>query len=447
MDEEEQRRQRRREKRVAREEYLKKHWPERWAEQQERRREQNLERSRGASSISPEQRAAKQRERERQRRYLDQHPERRAQTERESRDRWALANPEAARERSRRQSQRAMEQDPERLRRWQADNAERENAKAREQSRRRARLKQLKLPRRAVHRSYAAEKRANAAAAEAFFQRQRSGSERDRLRREATRPHERAQQRRRQEADAPPPLALMERLAARVGSEQERSRLAGELYEEWLFRRQLPSLLARFGKRHEQGVLLEVRMDQGARKEAGKTPLDEEQEVLGRIEARVLTHDLTPEQQRIFERVRNRATAHRTAQLVEIRVHLEQAPAVQELKRRLPAIVAERRPLHEPGVRQSLALEQAERMRRGAAPLDIEREVTRRIEAAVIRDDLSPRDRETIEQLQEARAHARSAQRDPSYPKPPAARAPAASMRTAPLEAHGVERQDASRGR
>lgn len=454
------RRQRAADKRAARERYMREHWPERWAEQQERERAQRQQHyANNREAILARQKELRQqrleqdpegvraRERARDRAYLERHPERVAETKKASRDRRSLEDPEAAREGSRKQSQRALEQDPDRIRRWRDENRGREDAKAREQSRRRTRLKQLRLPPRKVHRVTAAAKRANEAAAESFFQRRWSGPEKDRLRREAAPPHERARHRRAHEADAPPPLALMERLAARVGSEQERSRLAGELHEEWLFRRELPELLARFGKRHEKEVQREVRMDQAGRQVAGKTPLDEEQEILGRIEARVLEHNLTPEQQQVFQRVRARAAAHRSEQLVEIHEHLEQAPVVQELKRRLPAIVAERRPLHEPGVRQSLALEQAERMRRGAAPLDIEREVTRRVEAAVIRQDLSPRDRETIEHLQAARAHARSAQRDPSYPMPPVPRAPAVPTQGAAAASHQTGRQDARRGR
>lgn len=460
MDAEE-RRRRAAEKRAARKRYLREHWPERWAEQQERARQQRREYyANNREAIREQQNQRRQRlleqdaervreqERARRRTYLEQHPERVAETQQSSRDRRSLENPEAARERSRRQSARAIEKDPDRIRRWRDENRERENAKAREQSKRRTRLRQLGLPPRHVHRVTAAAKRANETAAEAFFQRRWSGREKDRLLREAPSPYERARARRSHEADAPPPLALMHRLAARLGSEQEHARLAAELHEEWLFRRELPALIARFGKRHEKDVQREIRMDQAGRKVGGKTPLDEERELLGRIEARVLTYDLTPEQQRIFERVRDRATAHRTAQLAEIHDHLEQAPAVQELKRRLPAIIAERRPLHEPEVRQALALEQAARMRRGAAPLDIEREVTRRIEAAVIRHDLTPRDRETIEHLQAARAHARAAQRDPSYPQPPIAGAAApAPARGAPPSSHGLERQDTSPSR
>lgn len=456
MDDDE-RRRRAAEKRAARDRYMREHWPERWAEQQERNRAQrrqhyvnNQEEIRGRQKELRQQRleqdplSVREQERARDRAYLERHPERVAEIKKTSRDRRSLETPEAALERNRRQSQRSLDKDPDRIRRWREENREREAAKSREQSKRRTRLKQLQLPPRQVQRVPAAAKRANKSAAESFFQPRWSEPEKARLRREAPPPHERARQRRSQEADAPPPLALMERLTARIGSEQERSRLAGELYEEWLFRRELPELLARFGKRHEKEVQREVQMDQAGRKVGGKTPLDEEQEILGRIEARVLAHNLTPAQQQIFERVRARAAADRTAQLLEIHEHLEQAPVVQELKRRLPAIVADRRPLHEPSLRQSLAVEQAERMRRGAAPLDIEREVTRRVEAAVIRQDLSPRDRETIEHLQAARAHTRSAQRDPGYPKSRAPQAPAAP---APSRSHGADRQEASLSR
>ena len=130
---------------------------------------------------TPEQR---EHDRRRLRAFHEQHPEK----SREYRDRWRAKNPERAREVSRRSASawrdRNAEQervrnretaaqrradDPEINRRYYQANLERERERGRESSRQRARLKKAGLPPRTIHKTYAAEKRANQRAAEEFF--------------------------------------------------------------------------------------------------------------------------------------------------------------------------------------------------------------------------------------------------------------------------------------
>lgn len=261
-------------------------------------------------------------------------------------------------------------------------------------------------------------RRVSDAQAQAFFARHRSAEQLEQARAERPGPHTRLRMLRSREAEAPVPIALNDRLAARAGSAPERQRLARELYEEWALRRRLPELFEERGKRYAGEAIRDVQMDQAARREAGRAPLDEESAVLGRLEQLVLEHGLTEQEQVIFHRIRERSVERHAEQLREVWQRREQAPIVQDLRRRLPGIIEQRRPLHEPGIRQQIALEQAERSRRGSAPLDSEREVTRRVERAVIAHDLSPRDRETLETLRAARTQ-RTRERSSHEPTSP----------------------------
>lgn len=436
MDEAE-RRQRAAGKRAARERYLREHWPERWAEQQERRRaeqqryyannrqairapEDERQQARRGVRAREEPAGRTQEPRPEQRRLHATERGRRAPEHGEARARylqehwpqqWAELQAIEQGTRSWRQSEEALN------RRAAATFARRARRAGREvepvaravrpapveQYKRRARMKQLTLPTPTARQTNDEARRTNESLANEFFGRNRTEAERTQLQAEAPTPTARARRQREQEAVAPP-LRMMQRLGANVGGEQQRKRLAGELYEEWLFRRELPALIERWGARYEQGVLLEVQLDQAGRKLVGKAPLNEEREVPRRVEARVLQHHLTPEQQVILDRIRGRSVAQRQESLREIREHLAQAPAVQDLKRRLPGIVAKNSPFREPGIRHEVEVEQVARAQRGAKPLDVEHEVSQRVEQAVIRHDLSPRDRETLVTLRAARA-------------------------------------------
>lgn len=379
------RRERAAAKRAARERYMRENWPERWAEQQERNRARRREHYARKPLRDPERARANKRTYASNNRESIRDPEdaqsqrgpqwgrrsrateieerrHRAPEEGQARDRylhdhwpqqWAELQAVEHGTNSWRLAEQHQAQRAEAALQRRANRAGREaNAFTRpirqapvEQYKRQARMKELPLPAPTARRAHSADRRANEDRAHEFFTRERSPVEKAQLRSEAPPPSARARMRRAQEADAPVPLAVMERMAARVGSEQERQQIAGELHEEWLFRRNLPTLFARSGPRHEKDVLREVQHEQIGRKLAGKTPLDEEREVLARLEARVLEHDLTPEH------------------------------------------------------------------------------------------------------LQAARAHARSAHRDPSYPQPPAPHTTATPARAAAPSPHCADRQDASRGR
>uniref|UniRef100_UPI001C304736 hypothetical protein n=1 Tax=Streptomyces sp. GbtcB7 TaxID=2824752 RepID=UPI001C304736 len=70
-------------------------------------------------------------------------------------------------------------------RRWYQQNLERERARTREAAQLRRRLTKLGLPPRKTHKTYAADRRKNAAEADAFFSRPRKKPEQARLRSES----------------------------------------------------------------------------------------------------------------------------------------------------------------------------------------------------------------------------------------------------------------------
>lgn len=147
-----------------------------------RAREHKRERQRQRwANRTPEQR---ERDRRRLRTFHELHPEK----SREYKNRWRAKDPENAREVSRRSAaawrdrhaerdraknreaaaQRRAD-DPDINRRYYQANLERERERGREASRQRARLKKAGLPPRAIHKTYAAEKRANQREADEFF--------------------------------------------------------------------------------------------------------------------------------------------------------------------------------------------------------------------------------------------------------------------------------------
>lgn len=340
--------------------------------------------------------AERKRERQREygRRYFERHPERKLESGRQSAARWRDANPDEARARNRQASAENREKDPERYRRWYEANLERERARGRETSRRRNRLQQLGLPPRRVPRAFAADKRANANAAEAFFGRDWSSEAATIARKEA--PQLLARQRFLASRDPVPP-ELIARFKATTNTIREG-------YEEFELQRRLPEIIERRGPLHAYAVREEVRMDQVARKINGKPPLDTEHEIKVRIATRVIDKSLTPLEQEVYDRIlAKRARASETAR-AEIRTRFKEAASVQDLNRRLPAIIDRNRHRHEAGVREQLAKEAAARARAGGTPVDLEAEVDRRVAAAVIQHDLDPADREILSQLREAAA-------------------------------------------
>lgn len=134
-------------------------------------REQERERAREFRRNNPE--AVK----EYQRRYREKHPDRVAEQSRRASQKWRDTNAEAAREKQRQDAAARRERDPDGFRAWYQANLERERERGREASRRRSRLKQLGLPPRRIQRVYAADRRANAAAADEFFTRRRDRAE------------------------------------------------------------------------------------------------------------------------------------------------------------------------------------------------------------------------------------------------------------------------------
>ncbi|MGA6129133.1 MULTISPECIES: hypothetical protein [unclassified Microbacterium] len=109
--------------------------------------------------------------REYQARYKERHPERAAEGARRRSQAHRDRYPEQTRERERADAARRREADPDQFRRWYQQNLERERKRGREAAQLRRRLTKLGLPPRKIHKTYAADRRKNEAAADAFFSR------------------------------------------------------------------------------------------------------------------------------------------------------------------------------------------------------------------------------------------------------------------------------------
>ncbi|MFI8634198.1 hypothetical protein ACIGEP_16565 [Microbacterium sp. NPDC077663] len=109
--------------------------------------------------------------REYQARYKERHPERAAEGARRRSQAHRDRYPERTRERERADAARRREADPDQFRRWYRQNLERERKRGREAAQLRRRLTKLGLPPRKIHKTYAVDRRKNAAAADEFFSR------------------------------------------------------------------------------------------------------------------------------------------------------------------------------------------------------------------------------------------------------------------------------------
>lgn len=146
------------------------------------RKRQRLERNARARARYPEIRDAAiergrqfrrehpEKAREYRRRYKERHPERVAATLQRFRD----AHADELRERQRLAAAARRTANPDGYKDWYQRNLEEQRARGRNAARLRSRLKALGLPPGRMHRTYAADRRANDAAADEFFQRRRS---------------------------------------------------------------------------------------------------------------------------------------------------------------------------------------------------------------------------------------------------------------------------------
>lgn len=206
--------------------------------------------------------------REYQARYKAKHPERAAENRRRAVQAYRDKNPEQTRERQRAEAARRREADPDQFRRWYQQNLERERARTREAGQLRRRLTKLGLPPRKIHKTYAADRRKNAAAADEFFSRDRRKNDRIRIRSEsfeALPGHRAAVEFRARYLAA----GALEKAAAR-----DRETRAREIVD--AARRSLPA------KRVER-ITEEVRMDSVARQLRGAAPFNIDAEVQRRV--------------------------------------------------------------------------------------------------------------------------------------------------------------------
>lgn len=212
------------------------------------RREQERDRARKYRKEHPD------KVREYQRRYREKHPEKAREQSIHGSQRWRDKNAEQVREAARAAAANRRSQNPEGYQRWYAANLERERARGREASRLRSRLKQLDLPPRRVERVYAADKRANAAAANEFFARRRTAKERAAIQRE------------------PRPTISKGHQATLDARRRLQSRDAR-------FTAMMPVIAEAYLADHSARLREEIRLDSVARQLRGKEPYDVEAEV------------------------------------------------------------------------------------------------------------------------------------------------------------------------
>lgn len=208
------------------------------------RKRQRLERNARARARYPEirdaaiergrqfRRAHPEKAREYRRRYKERHPERVAATLRRYRD----AHAEELRERQRLAAAARRTSNPDGYKDWYQRNLEEQRARGRNAARLRSRLKALGLPPGHMHRTYAADRRANDAAADEFFRRRRSADLRAAIATEADNPDKleipgTIEARRRQLTRVQPAIYIQERIrmATRSGEHRRRTQeLAAE---------------------------------------------------------------------------------------------------------------------------------------------------------------------------------------------------------------------------
>lgn len=286
------------------------------------RKRQRLERNARARARYPEIRDAAiergrqfrrehpEKAREYRRRYKERHPERVAATLRRYRD----AHAEELRERQRLAAAARRTANPDGYKDWYQRNLEAQRARGRNAARLRSRLKALGLPPGHMHRTYAADRRANDAAADEFFQRRRSVDLRATIATEADNPDmleipATIEVRRRQLSRVTSPISARERIrmATRSGeylrrarelAAQERAAAIKERRDADLQRvkqaheaaRQSildsrPAIYESHRRRHLARVREEVRMDSIARELRSLPAYDVDTETVRRLQA------------------------------------------------------------------------------------------------------------------------------------------------------------------
>jgi len=208
-----------------------------------------------------------------QRRYRDKHPDRVADQSRRATQKWRDTNALTAREKDRSAAASRREANPDQFRDWYNANLERERARSRDASRLRSRLKALGLPPRKMTKVYAADKRANTAAADKFFERRRSAADVAAARRPSM-PHDAALRAGAKERFEPTPPHLLAAWAR--DSALARARLTVD---------QRRDLFAGYLVKHGAQLREEIRMDSRARVLRGAPPLDAERELRSRASA------------------------------------------------------------------------------------------------------------------------------------------------------------------
>lgn len=237
----------------------------------EANRERERERGRRLRAQHPD------RVREYRRRYVEKHPERFVESNRRASQRWHDAHAEQTRAASRAETPEQREMRSGRYREWYDRNRDAQRERGRDASRIRTRLRQLGLPPRIFHRVYANEKRANKAAADAYFTRPPSLELRARL-------HTETPDRGRLDRiwtgailttrrEQPPDPRLVERYRLRSAAFRLRDQMKSEI----------DTYIAETEHRRGQEIRAQVRLDAIARNARRGPPMDVDIEVARRI--------------------------------------------------------------------------------------------------------------------------------------------------------------------
>lgn len=216
-------------------------------------------------------------------RWKGRHPERAAESDRRSSQKYWDSNADQQRAATRDRHRERYAEDPDYYRRYYQRTIEQRRAYARETNRLRSRLKKLGLPPRIRHHVPAEQRRANDAAADAFFSRRRTPQQKEALKLERTAaPHTRlARLEARGKADVPPPTMTD---VARITAVNKRA------WESEAWPGVIPNLVRGFVHEHRARLTEEIRLDSIARQYSGKPAYDPQAELLRRMRAEGFAH-------------------------------------------------------------------------------------------------------------------------------------------------------------
>jgi hypothetical protein len=220
--------------------------------------------------------------REYQLRYRERHPERATATSRAASQRWRDAHAEEVRAADRLAAEARRAADPDAFKRWYAANADVQRTRSREAGKRRRRLAALGLPPARVHRVYAAERRANDVAADAFYAQTRTAPQRRALAAENDQPSwiSFATTAARRRVKAAPDVEQVREAMKHARIERERA----------VWARVIPGLVTAFVQRNRDRIRVDLELDAVVRRITQKPPYDIPREYTRRVKIESFEH-------------------------------------------------------------------------------------------------------------------------------------------------------------